>query len=332
MKKICFVAVILAMFFVVSCECDHDIYVTASETQNENDFINGKISDIQYDADKTKITCVYDKRKPLSLDLKTAKILDDGETHCLVFQGKFSGKGVSKESKEFRFDLSENKGGLLLSFDDYFSTWENFLPIFKKYSAKATFFCFGNESRILDFCNKAQNAGQEVGYHALKHNAWTSDTTEQDVYDLAVAPLTGFLAKGIFFDSFAFVGGKYQKWMVDYLKKYYKIIRFFDATMYLYTRDEIKQQRAIHTRSIDEGKFQFDDEILRDVIFRELVIARILEKVIPYTTHYIRKPGENYMNGTEIYNNYTIKQENLEWLLQTANDLRLPTLLYKDLY
>lgn len=65
---------------------------------------------------------------------------------------------------------SLSSGGIVLSFDAYYSTWTEALSYFDKYDLHATWFCNGGS--VSDFMTNAQNKGHTIGYYGKNHNAF----------------------------------------------------------------------------------------------------------------------------------------------------------------
>lgn len=230
--------------------------------------------------------------------------------------------GIIVDQDDFLFVPQSlyNNASILLSFDDYFSVWNDYIPLFTKKNIKATFFCYGDTSRVGAFCKKAQSAGLEVGFHTLTHkNLWSA--TEEQVYEEAILPLDLFKKEYIYYYSFAFPNGVYQPYQIDLLLKYYRVLRLFDNNFRLYDMGEISSSRVFWSQSIDSNKF-INDEDFRNTLTKRLLAAKITNKIYPCTTHYIGYKSDGY----------NITPENLEWLMDTVNCLNIKSIRFRDIY
>jgi len=230
------------------------------------------------------------------------------------------------------YELTENrKGGVLLSFDDYFyENWDNILEVFDEYNIKATFFCMGDITRtgLKKFIYKVQSYGLEAGYHTLNHKVLTN-CTEEELYQQVIDPINTFRKYGIEFSSFSFPGGGIPKdeKLFNMVKETFKIVRSsgLGRVNLYYTREEI-EDGFIYGSSFDQLFFETDDSF-RNMIKMRLIIAKLTDKIWPGFGHYFLSENEEKDDL-----DYTIKVSNLKYMLELINELELTSYLYKDFY
>lgn len=228
--------------------------------------------------------------------------------------------------------LDNKKGGVLLSFDDYYNpNWNNILQMFDKYEVKATFFCSGNpktRSGFKEFNALAQVYEMEVGYHTLSHKVMTK-MSKDDVFKEAIEPLNYFKDLGINISTISLPGGGIpeNEDALELLLQNYKIVRAsgLERINLYYTPEEISQG-FIYGASFDQLFFE-NDESFRNMIKLRLVIAKLTGKIWPGFGHYFLAEDE-VKDDTR----YTVKVENLKYMLTLINTLKLESYLYRDFY
>ncbi len=231
----------------------------------------------------------------------------------------------------YEINLSQN-GGVLLSFDDYYNpNWDNILPVFNDYGIKATFFCFGDpkkRSGLKEFIFLAQAYGMEVGYHTLNHTVMTN-MSKEGVFRNAIKPLESFENMGIKISTMSLPGGGIPKdnEALNELLENYKSVRAsgLGRVNIYYTPEEISKG-FIYGSSFDQLFFP-NDESFRNMIKTRLIIAKLTGKIWPGFGHY-------FLDEDEVKDDldYTIKIENLRYMLELINTLKLDSYLYKDFY
>ena len=206
--------------------------------------------------------------------------------------------------------------GLLLTFDDAFQeVWESNFGLFDRYNAKVTFFIQGS---VCSFCIKALERGHDIGFHTMNH--LNLPKVPREVFDEeTLSEVEAFRNAGVPLDSFAYPFGLSEPWMHEELLKTYKILRGYGVTFRLYDSEAIRKGFII-SKAIDTILFKTEEEF--DAIIR-LMFSTVKfiggDLVLPLTTHDISDTAS-----------WGIKPRRLEYLLKTANDMKLNFYRFKD--
>jgi len=217
----------------------------------------------------------------------------------------------------FLWKPQKDSAGLLLTFDDnYVETWKKNFDLLDSYNAKVTFFVQGEYSA---FCQAALERGHDIGYHTKNHLDLRKVSREVFIRE-ALAPVESFRKAGIPLYSFAYPYGFYNSWMHEELLKHYSVLRGYGVTFRLYDSTQIRNG-FISSRALDNTLFVKDEDFMATVDIMLKTVKFIGgDLVLPLTTHDI--------SNTAIWG---IKPNRLEYLLQTANDLKLVFYTYRDL-
>jgi len=239
-------------------------------------------------------------------------------------------------NKEPRID-SEKNFGIVLSFDDFYSSWEQHFYLFDKYDARVTFFVVGDS--VSDFMLNAQNRGHEIGYHTVSHPR-LSEVSREEFFEQTISRIGIFRDAGIELTSFAYPYGNYELWMNDELLQYYKSVRDvktlemsgrgfnnFNAKIF-YSKEEMKFG-LFFSASIDnivyiKKKFLTDKiKLLQDILFRYDINRKV---------KYAKKHGKILLLHTHNISgdDWGITTERLEYVLQLCKKHGLKFHTFKD--
>lgn len=212
--------------------------------------------------------------------------------------------------------IQEDAGGILLAFDDdYQEVWESNFERFDRYGAKVTFFVKGKPD---SFCRRALNHGHDLGYHTLNHLNLLQVSPEVFLQE-TLSPLEDFRRAGIPLHAFAYPFGFSEPWMHEELCRFFKIQRGYGVRFRVYDRESIGEG-YISSTAIDNILYKQDEDF-------ELRIQTMLRtvkfigpgRILPLTTHTISDTAD-----------WGIKPRRLDYLLQTAKDLKLHFYRYQD--
>jgi peptidoglycan/xylan/chitin deacetylase (PgdA/CDA1 family) len=210
--------------------------------------------------------------------------------------------------------IEEDGAGILLAMDDDFQVvWEQYFDLFDRYQAKLTFFVTGEYG---PFCSSALSRGHDIGYHTLNHLNLVK-VSRRVFFEETLAALDGFRNAEVPLNAFAYPYGLWEPWMHEELFKSFAIIRGFGTTFRIYNGDAIKNS-YISSKSIDNTIYKKDDEF-KTAITMMLRTAKFLGGILPLTTHTIADDAA-----------WGIKPDRLEYILQSAADLKLKFYRYSD--
>jgi peptidoglycan/xylan/chitin deacetylase (PgdA/CDA1 family) len=239
-----------------------------------------------------------------------------------------AGAGVFSSDHLF-WSPAEDETGLLLSFDDdYWQTWEKYFDLFDRFNARVTFFVqgayqpaahnAGSAGRgIADFCAEALGRGHDTGYHSVNHLDLTKVSREE--FDSETSGgAENFLNAGIPFSAFAYPFGFSRPWMRDALAHVFALSRGYGVRFRLYDLEAIKEGYIV-SKAIDNIIYPNDDDFERNIRLM-LLAAKFIGGVIPFTTHDISDSAQ-----------WGIKPGRLEFLLETAKELKLKFYTFGDL-
>jgi peptidoglycan/xylan/chitin deacetylase (PgdA/CDA1 family) len=219
----------------------------------------------------------------------------------------------------------EDKTGLLLSFDDnYWTVWRQYFDLFDRYGARATFFVQGGaktpamtDNGLGAFCAEVLEQGHDLGYHSVNHPDLTK--VPREVFDSeTIEAAADFGAEGITFSAFAYPFGFSHPWMREALAPAFGLTRGYGVKFRLYDLEETKEGYII-SKAIDNIIYAEDADFERNIRLMLLTAKFIGGKVVPFTTHDI---SDNAQWG--------IKPGRLEYLLKTAEELKLKYYTYSD--
>jgi len=217
----------------------------------------------------------------------------------------------------------ENTTGILLSFDDYYTNWDTYLPLFDEYEAKATFFVHGPYANARQrFFSKAAESGHEVGWHNESHPNLT--TVDRATFDWeTVGSLEQIKNDGFDIVSFAYPGGNYEDWMNAELLRTFKFTRGFDRHIYVYNIDDLKSGGFIFSKAIDERRYNTVYTFEHDILDMFLKVKFMGDGyVLPVTSHSIT---------TDVSQGWKITPDHLNYLLATGKNLKLKFYRFKDM-
>jgi peptidoglycan/xylan/chitin deacetylase (PgdA/CDA1 family) len=232
--------------------------------------------------------------------------------------------GVSCDD-DLLWSPSDEEVGLLLSFDDdYFDTWRRYFDVFDAYGAKVTFFVQGRPERPAagyspaDFCVEALSRGHALGFHTVNHSDLTKASPDKFRAETTEAA-AAFLGKGIQFSAFAYPFGFSDPWMREALTPFFFITRGYGTSIRFFDT-EIDNNGFLVSTAIDNivysDKARFENDILKI-----LLAAKFAGHcAVPFTTHDIADGAQ-----------WGIEPERLEYLLDTARELRLRFYTYADI-
>jgi peptidoglycan/xylan/chitin deacetylase (PgdA/CDA1 family) len=214
------------------------------------------------------------------------------------------------------WDIAEDDSGVLLSLDDdYQDQWLRYFDLFDRYGAKITFFTIGGFS---PFCTEALSRGHDIGYHTMNHLNLLRVSPEV-FYEQTLREVESYRDAGVPLRSFAYPYGFSEPWMREALAGVYSVQRGFGVRYCVYDREAIAAG-YIASASIDNTIYKSDAEF-ETAITMMLRTAKFIGRgsIVPLTTHTIADDAD-----------WGITARRLEYLLQTAQDLKLRFYRYGD--
>jgi peptidoglycan/xylan/chitin deacetylase (PgdA/CDA1 family) len=262
------------------------------------------MAEIPDDGDLFEITYDLQHLKPLGDFLFTVDFLVENKS-----------TGERREDSLVWF-INEDTSGILLALDDdHQDNWESYFDLLNKYQAKVTFFVQGT---VCPFCLKAQEQGHEIGYHTLHHRELPG-LSKDSFFKETTSAVDDFRKAGIALTAFAYPYGFWEPWMNEALSGTFRILRGFDATCHIYDAEKVRAG-FISSRSIDNIMYKTEDEFEENLSLMLRVVKFLgRDQILPLTTHTI---ADNAPWG--------IKPVRLEYLLKTAQNLKLKFYLYRD--
>ena len=330
MKKIYFFTILLLSLFI-SCKNDSENFISTENFVSRDEFV------LQNDLNEFRnniqeLSFAYsEKNNEFYYNLNETKIVINKEDCIFLNDVIFipytatykdaSYKGITYKT------IEEDSSGILLSFDDYYSTWDKILPRFTEHSIKATWFCKGRY--VTDFMKNAQDVGQCIGYHGKNHTMLKYFSPEKyddylDKFDWeCIHFLSTFINSGIKMYSFAIPHGSglWYDWQMERLKNNYQIVRDFDPNFHLYSKAEI-ESGYISSQSIDNNKFLSDEEFKQKITERFL-ITKMTKKIYSCTSH-------TFGNSVNDGGGYSLTYKRLEILFKLIKDFKLKTYTFND--
>ena len=154
---------------------------------------------------------------------------------------------------------SAARGGVVLSFDDYSSTWVEHLPLLESLDIKATFFITGDFLRDASEGERRLRplleAGHSLGVHTFSHRRasemWETqgaDWLQTDVLE-QVAALERLSHRPIV--AFAYPYGDHNDITDAILKPHFHILRAFGSKTVFTTRQHLRDGGLVQATSID---------------------------------------------------------------------------------
>ncbi|MDR0569520.1 MAG: polysaccharide deacetylase family protein [Spirochaetaceae bacterium] len=212
--------------------------------------------------------------------------------------------------------IPEDAAGILLAFDDnYQEVWERYFGLLDKYGARATFFVQG---RYCEFCPLALSRGFDIGYHTLNHLNLPKVSREVFLEE-CLSEVPEFRQAGVPLTAFAYPFGLSEPWMHEELWGTFTLLRGYGVTFRVYEKKDI-QEGYISSKAIDNILFKKDDDF-KKMIDLILLSLKFLggDRILPLTTHTVSDDAD-----------WGIKPQRLEYLLRTANALKLAFYRYQD--
>jgi peptidoglycan/xylan/chitin deacetylase (PgdA/CDA1 family) len=249
-------------------------------------------------------------------NLEEARMLDRG-----VYQIPFTVvKGTDNAAGTLIFTPEENSTGVLLSFDDYYPSWDEYFYIFDRYNLPCTFFVTMLREGAKEFSVMAQDKGYEIGWHTVHH--YRLDQLDRTAFDYETLGGLGLLTGGTDLDvrNIAYPYGAYREWMNEALGAAFKFIRGYDKYFHVFTVKELAGG-FIPSKSIDFNKYNSSEAFRKDIRNMFMTIKFLGDGfVIPLTTHTIH-PADT---------GWCIRPDDLDYLLKTGQDLKLRFYRYND--
>ncbi|MDR2434154.1 MAG: polysaccharide deacetylase family protein [Treponema sp.] len=227
-----------------------------------------------------------------------------------------SGGGFSRNDELF-WSSVEDETGLLLSLDDdYQESWWRHFDLFEQYGARITFFVQGTQDVVAGFCDEALRRNHDIGFHSTNHYNLTK--VSREVFDSeTIEAAEDFRIACIPLSAFAWPYGFSEPWMQEALAPVFKITRGYGANYRLYDAETVRGGYIV-SKAIDNIIYP-DDGCFERSIRLLLLAAKFIGGVVPFTTHEIADTAQ-----------WGIKPQRLEYVLQTARELKLKFYTYRD--
>jgi len=211
--------------------------------------------------------------------------------------------------------------GLLLSFDDaYLDSWQGHFDLFDAHGASVTFFVQGEieNEEIAAFCSAVLDRGFGLGFHTVNHLDLRRVPREIFYFE-TIEAAAAFYKAGIRFSALAYPFGFSESWMHEVLILVYPFTRGYGTNIRFYTREALGNGYFVST-AID-NIIHPDEEKYKDFIFRILFAAKFAGNyIVPITSHEISDEAQ-----------WGIGPDRLEYLLETANRLKVKFYTYSDI-
>lgn len=321
MKKLFLLLFIIGGITLTGCQVMND----NNEIYNDlDDFRNG-INYVAFDYDEENELFSYKLNNSL-FTVKLSEITKNNEVIDLHYIAYYGDK--TKNGHVYKNIISDNSG-LLISFDDYYKTWDDVVLLFDENDIKATWYVKGGKTT--DFEITANSLGQCIGYHTKNHTLLTNLSEKKfdnfiDKFDWeCIHFLNEYRAVGIPMKTFAIPHG--NKLILDYQidrlysKGKFQIIRDFDPLFHLYTENEIKSG-YISSQSIDNNKF-IDDEDFSEKMNKRLLITKLTQKIYPCTSH-------TFSDDVNANNGYSMTYKRLNLLFDLIKSYKLKTYTFDE--
>ena len=277
----------------------------------------------EYQIGGNEFVVTYD----LASAFKSTGTSSGGTPFRISFNMKDPTNGVSHDDV-LLWNPVENESGLLLSFDDdYFDVWRKYFDLFDFYGAKVTFFVQGSlepglssalDKGLAGFCAEALRRGHSLGFHSVNHLDLTKvspETFQSETVEAAAV----FLREGISFSAFAYPFGLSQTWMHEALAPVFPLTRGYGRNIRIYNSKTFSG-RYIVSKAIDNTIYPDDRQFENDIRLILLAAKFSGSGIVPLTTHQFSETAE-----------WGIKPSRLEFLLKTAQELRLKFYTYGEI-
>jgi peptidoglycan/xylan/chitin deacetylase (PgdA/CDA1 family) len=249
-------------------------------------------------------------------DVRNARPSPDKSRWALDFSVRERGTGAVLRDTLW-WTLPDGDAGILLALDDdYLDRWRHYFDLFDRYGAVVTFFVIGEPS---SFCREALDRGHDIGCHTRSHLNLLKVSREL-FFEEALSTVAAFRQAGIPLRSFAYPFGLSEPWMREALAGTFRIQRGFGVRYHIYSRKDLAAG-YIASISIDNIIYKTNAEF-ESVLTTMLRALKFIggDSLIPLTTHDIADDAD-----------WGISPRRLEFLLQTARDLKLRFYRYGDL-
>ena len=274
-----------------------------------------------------KGSCLIDESEfPVSYDFSAAASTD-GKHFSIPFSVEDFENDVSY-TDVLSWSPADEDAGLLLSFDDTFwDTWRQYFDLFDTYGAKVTFFVQGcPESRapsakdtdLKKFCAEAVRRGHSLGFHSVNHLNLTKVSAET-FYEETAKPADIFSKEGIHFSAFAYPFGFSEPWMHEALSPIFHVTRGYGTNIRFYDT-KMANNGYIISKAIDNTIYPDEIKFENDIRLILLAAKFTGHCIVPFTTHDISDSAQ-----------WGIQIKRLEYLLETARDLKLKFYTYNGL-
>jgi len=251
----------------------------------------------------------------------------DGNLFSIPFCADDPGDGVSYTDVLF-WSPSDEDAGLLLSFDDTFwDVWRRYFDLFDAYGAKVTFFVQGSlESGVpsaqaddlKNFCAETLSRGYDLGFHTVNHLNLPK-VSRETFYGETIEAAKAFSEQGIHFSAFAYPFGFSEPWMHEALSPVFPVTRGYGSNIRFYDT-EMGNNGFINSTAIDNIIYPDDAKFENNIRLILLAAKFTGHCIVPFTTHDISDSAQ-----------WGIKPKRLEYLLQTAKELKLKFYTYSGL-
>jgi len=215
-------------------------------------------------------------------------------------------------------------GGLVLTFDDYSETWENYLPLMKLYGGRVTFYPSLAEPSPGEFALLAalERGGHEIGWHTAHHLDIRSVPSrkrkqfQKQEMERPVKELNGYLARPV--TTLAYPFGFYDADWEQRLSGEFRQLRGFGRKLNVYTREELADRLFVKAASVDNIFYPTLEEFrgFAEPLLRDLAATRRIAVL-----------GSHSFDGAD----WGIRPEHLAWLLEAARREGLVFLRMGDL-
>jgi len=223
---------------------------------------------------------------------------------------------------------SNEDAGLLLSFDDTFwDVWRRYFDLFDAYGAKVTFFVQGSldsgvpsaeAADLKNFCAETLSRGHALGFHSVNHLNLPK-VSRETFFSETIEAADVFSNEDIHFSAFAFPFGFSEPWMRVALSPFFPVTRGYGTNIRFYDT-ESGNDGYIISKAIDNIIYPDDTKFENDIGLILLAAKFTGHSIVPFTTHEISDAAQ-----------WGIKPKRLEYLLQTAKDLKLKFYTYSGL-
>jgi len=280
-----------------------------------------------------KGNCIIDGNEyPVIYDLTNTSRTDNNH-----YRIRFSIRNITNNSlyyDEFLWQPAEDRAGILLSFDDdYLYAWRQNFYMLDYFGAKVTYFIQGSfepgvkatpgiqlseNIGIENFCTQALRRGHDLGFHTINHYDLTKVSIET-LNSETIEAANDFLQAGIPFSSFAFPFGFSNPSIRETLAPVFTTTRGYGVNIRFYNTETIGRGYVI-SKAIDNIIYR-DDYKYEYTILMTLLTAKFLgDYIVPLTSHDISDNAD-----------WGIKPGRLEFLLDTANNLKLNFYTYRNI-